>query len=185
MFIYRNKLRLGYDCEVYVGQNLMNGLMSHGFKVYHDFPATDTFNIDHIAVGPTGVFAIETKGRAKQVTIEKDNWQVTFDGTKLIFPSWTEDRPVIQATAQAKWLSEWLSSATGQPVTVSPVLAIPGWFVKMKGYTGLKIYNGKNPEFLAKPAKGQLFLDGQAIQSISHQLEAKCRDIKSTAYRKD
>ncbi len=52
MFNYRNRLRLGYDCELAVGQDL-NELIGKGFKIYHDFPA-DGFNIDHIAIGTTG-----------------------------------------------------------------------------------------------------------------------------------
>lgn len=59
----RNKLRLACECEMAVGQELHNSLI-HGFKIFHDFPANQ-FNIDHIAIGPSGVFAIETKGRAK------------------------------------------------------------------------------------------------------------------------
>lgn len=68
-FHHRNKLRLGYECEVATGQGL-NELLRYGFNVYHDFPA-DGFNIDHIAIGPTGVFAIEVKGRVNRL-IQRD-----------------------------------------------------------------------------------------------------------------
>src|SRR5690606_36507842 len=49
----RTHYRLGYDCELMVGQGL-HTLLEKGFRVFHDFPA-DGFNIDHIAIGPTGV----------------------------------------------------------------------------------------------------------------------------------
>jgi hypothetical protein len=98
LFQRRNRLRLAHECEVVVGQYLHN-LLPHGFKIYHDFPA-DRFNIDHIAIGPTGIFAIETKGRAKQIKAENENWKLTFDGESLRFPGWTEKQPVQQARRQ-------------------------------------------------------------------------------------
>ena len=55
----RRNLRLGYEGEIAVGQEL-NQLMLQGKHVYHDFPA-DKFNIDHIVVGRSGIFAVETK----------------------------------------------------------------------------------------------------------------------------
>lgn len=55
--------RLGYEGEVAVGQELSQ-LMFNGFHIFHDLPA-DGFNIDHIVVGSTGVFAVETKARSK------------------------------------------------------------------------------------------------------------------------
>ncbi len=180
LFNYRNKLRLGYDCELAVGQDLTE-LIGKGFKVYHDFPA-DGFNIDHIAIGPTGVFAIETKGRSKQVKAEKGNWELTFDGKTLKFPGWSESKPITQAISQARWLNLWLSSATGEAQTVTPVLAIPGWYIKRTQPSKLLIYNGKKSEFLANGAK---VLSGKRIKAISHQIENKCRDVKNTSYRKD
>ncbi len=180
MVNYRNMLRLGYDCELAVGQDL-TGLISKGFKIYHDFPA-DGFNIDHVAIGPTGVFAIETKGRSKQVKAEKGNWELTFDGKTIIFPGWSESEPITQAISQARWLNLWLSSATGEPQTVTPVLAIPGWYIKRTKPSKLLIYNGKKSDFLANGAK---VLSEKRIKAISHQVENKCRDVENTSYRKD
>ncbi|HBG18245.1 MAG TPA: hypothetical protein DDY32_02945 [Desulfobulbaceae bacterium] len=176
----RNVLRLGCECEQAVGQDL-NELLRYGFNVYHDFPAGD-FNIDHIAIGPTGVFAIETKGRAKQLKAEKENWKVSFDGETLHFPTWSEREPIAQAKRQAKWLSKWLESATGSPQQVFPVLAIPGWFIERTKPSDLRIYPGKNSTFLAK---GQATLSKERIQALSHQVEAKCRDIKTSSYKKE
>ncbi len=180
MFKYRNKLKLGYDCELAVGQDLTQ-LISKGFKIFHDFPA-DGFNIDHIAIGPTGVFAIETKGRSKHVNAEKDNWKLTFDGKTLKFPGWSESKPITQAIKQAQWLNLWLSSATGEPQKITPVLAIPGWFINRTEPSNLLIYNGKNSDFLAKRT---IVLSEKRIHDISVHVENKCRDVENTSYRKD
>jgi len=180
IFKRRNVVRLGYECELAVGQDL-SGLIRYGFKVYHDFPA-EGFNIDHIAIGPTGVFAIETKGRSKQVNVEKENWKLTFDGDTLRFPGWTERKPVQQAKRQAKDLSKWIESAIGEQQSVVPVLAIPGWFITRKKQSNLRIYNGKGSYYLAK---GQVVLSDKQIKAISHQVEEKCRDVKPDSYKKD
>lgn len=174
----RNSKRVGYECELAVGQDL-NQLLPLGFKVFHDFPARK-FNIDHIAVGPTGVFAIETKGRARIKKQENENWKVEFDGEKLNFPGWVETKPIAQAKRQAKWLQKWISEATGENIPVTPVLAIPGWFITRKISSNLKIYNGKHSSFLAKSSPS---ITSKQIQVISFQIEQKCRDIKAMSYK--
>lgn len=179
-FKRRNTLRLGYECELVVGQDLID-LVLKGFRVYHDLPA-DGFNIDHIAIGPTGVFAIETKGRSKQINTEKENWKLTFDGDTLHFPGWTERKPIQQARRQAKWLSNWLNSATGEPQNVVPVLVIPGWYINRKKKSDLRVGNNKELYHLAN---GPRVLSDKQIQKIAHQVEEKCRDIKPKAYKKD
>jgi len=180
MLKQRNDLRLGYECELAVGQDLYE-LIRYGFRVFHDFPA-DSFNIDHIAIGPTGVFAIETKGRSKQVNAEKENWKLSFDGETLRFPSWSESKPIEQARRQAVWLSKWIEAATGTPQQVVPVLAFPGWFISRTKPSDLRIYNGKGSYHLAK---GQRILPDDRIQAISYQLDNKCRDVKPGSYKKD
>jgi hypothetical protein len=176
----RNDLRLGYDCELMTGQELA-GLIKDGFKIFHDFPA-GTFNIDHIAVGPTGIFAIETKGRAKNKVAEKKNWEVQFDGKQLVFPEWTETKPIAQTINQAKWLKKWIHQATGIECKVDPVLVLPGWYIKRTGPSDVKVYNGKNPFFLAK---GTTLMTPQQIQAVSFQIEQKCRTVSHSAYRND
>lgn len=162
----RTHYRLGYDCELMVGQGL-HTLLAKGFRVFHDFPG-DGFNIDHIAIGPTGVFAIETKGRAKSSKAENRNWEVRYDGRQLAFPGWTETRPITQAVEQARWLRTWLCQATGSETPVEPVLAVPGWYIKRTGSGGPRAYNGKSPDFLAKGAQ---VLSAERIRGIAFQVE--------------
>jgi len=71
-----------------------------------------------------------------------------FDGKTLKFPTWSETKPIQQAQNQSQWLNKWLSSAIGEVVVVTPVLAIPGWFIKRSAKSNTYIYNGKSPEKL-------------------------------------
>lgn len=179
---HRQDLYLGLDAELAVGQEL-NALMFSGFRVFHDFPA-ENFNIDHVVVGPSGVFAVETKGRPKPIKGRgKVDSKVFSDGEVLKFPDWNETEPLEQARWQAKWLSKWLSSAVGQPVSAKPVLALPGWFVEMTKRSDVIVYSGKSPQFFSKLQTGEPLSESQ-ILSIAHQLEQRCRDVAPSAYQK-
>lgn len=85
--------RLGFKGERYVGQYL-NDLVANGSKVYHDLlcrSANKDFNIDHVMLGPAGVFVIETKARRKPQHLKgKSKAQVTYDGHCLVFPTFTD-----------------------------------------------------------------------------------------------
>ncbi len=173
----RNSLRLGLDCERAVGQEL-NQLMLDGYQVYHDFPA-ENFNIDHVVIGTNGVFAVETKGRAKLV---QGNVKIIYDGQGLQFPTHYEREPINQAKRQADWLAKWLTSAVGAEVAVKPALVFPGWYIDRKK-PGLLIYSGENPRVVYKNAGGSV-LSAEMIQRIAHQVEQRCRDVEPVAYQK-
>lgn len=177
----RTSLRLGLDCELAVGQEL-NQLMLEGCRIYHDFPA-EKFNIDHIVVSPKGVFAIETKGRAKpDKKGGMEEAKVTYDGQVLRFPGWSESDPIQQAKEQAAWLSKWLSSAVGESIAVQPVLALPGWYIVREKSTDLFIFNGKNPDNMLRHSN--ISLSETLTKRIIHQLEQQCRNIEPVAYCK-
>lgn len=184
--IHRNKkqtqhLGLGLDAELAVGQEL-NQLMRDGYWVYHDFPAEE-FNIDHVLIGPSGVFAVETKGRSKP--LKKDGSserEVIYDGESLQYPHMKEQKPLKQAESQARWLEKWLTSAVGEPVAVTPVLAIPGWFVKQTQRKGIPVINGKNPgAFFTK--FGNANLSEKLQRQIVHQIDRRCRTVLPRAYQ--
>jgi hypothetical protein len=169
------KLRLGLDGEIAVAQ-LVDPLKRHGFYVYHDFQAKG-FNIDHVLVGSNGVFAVESKARSKpdRGNNQKDS-KVIFDGQQLIFPDHRESAPIEQTKRQAKWLSQWISSAVGENISVTPLLVIPGWWVDIKAkLIEINITNGINLNFITKANSNSLLSDKQ-IKQITHQLEQKCED---------
>ncbi len=179
ILLQRNKLLLAYECELAVGQDLHSSL-TNGFKIFHDFPA-DNFNIDHIAVGPTGVYAIETKGRPKPAKARNENWKVSFDGNALIFPNWKDQASLKQARRQAAWLQKWIKNSTQESINVTPVLALAGWFIERKANSDIIIYNGKNSSFIERKPKQ---LNEKQIQNIAFQIAKECRNVTSKSYKK-
>ena len=144
----RNNLRVGLEAERAVGEEL-NRICTFGCLSFHDFPAGN-FNIDHILISKSGVYAIETKGRSKLIAVD-NNWKVQYENNKLIFPNTEETKPIQQAKNQAQWLSNFLSQKLRDEIQVKAVLAIPGWYTELKQKPkNLIITNGKNLTFLAK-----------------------------------
>ena len=174
------QLRLGYEGELAVGQEL-NQLMSVGYRVYHDFPA-DGFNVDHVVIGATGVFAVETKARRKLVTGDgRADAKVDYTGQILRFPSWTDRKTLDQTQRQAQWLSRWLSSAVGESVHVHAAVTLPGWYVTQTGRGDVLVFNGKRPDTVFPKVRGAR-LSPEMVQRIAHQVEAKCRDVAPRAF---
>lgn len=162
-------LRLGYECEVAVGQEL-DLLMLQGYRIYHDIEA-EGFNIDHLAIGPNGVFAIETKGRRRPLknVDSRQRYRVTCYKDRLQFPTWSECDVFNQADRQSKWVSSWLSSATGMEVKSLPVIVLPGWFLDRKEKTLVHCLAGKEICSTLPKINSQR-LTPEEIERISHQV---------------
>ena len=122
------QLRLAMEGERAVGQYLER-LREQGYQVFHDVIG-EGFNLDHVVIGPAGVFTIETKTWSKPA---KGSPKITFDGEHILVGGFTPDRdPVLQAKAQSGWLRGLLSESTGRKFTVKPVIVFPGWFIEQK-----------------------------------------------------
>jgi hypothetical protein len=116
----------GIRGERIVGQ-LLENLRSVGCKVYHDVEE-DGYNIDHVIIGPHGVFAIETKAPSKPA---KGQSSVAFDGeTVKVGTHKADPAPVVQAKASARRVRAILREMTGQEPNVAPVLLYVNWFVE-------------------------------------------------------
>jgi hypothetical protein len=102
----KKRLRRAYAGLQTVAREV-NRLMLCGYHVYHDFPS-GRFFIDHIVVGPNGIFAIQSR-----TTPAIDSGPDAEDG---------ENRA---ATFYASWLANWLLTAAGEALRVQPVLTRP------------------------------------------------------------
>src|SRR6266850_4953397 len=117
-------LKLGRDGEKAVGQ-FLESLRGRGYRVFHDVVGGN-FNLDHVLIGPAGVFIVETKTHSKP----SGDARVVFDGETIRIDGFEPDRdPVIQAKAQASWLRELLTESTGRNFAVKSAIVFPGWYV--------------------------------------------------------
>ena len=167
----RRIIRLSYEGELAVGRELEQ--FAHGgFHVYHGFPA-ETFNIDHVVVGPKGVFAVETKTYAKPAPKDRvEDATVEYDGRMLYFPKGEDFKTIDQARQKASWLSAWLGKAIGEPIAARAIVALPGWFVKRTSAEGIPVVNPKQFSSLFKHIKPRPLSDSM-IMRINQQLDKK------------
>jgi hypothetical protein len=119
-------LRQGAEGEKVVGQ-FLERLRENGYHVFHDLIGTG-FNVDHVLIGPAGVFTVETKTWSKP---QRGEARIKFDGEQLAVAGREQERnPVVQARAQAGWLKGLLTESTGRPYEVFPVVVFPGWYIE-------------------------------------------------------
>jgi Nuclease-related domain len=176
----RSDRYLAYFGERVVAE-VLDPLKGAGWHVYHNVPCesgAERFNIDHVAVGPGGVFAIRTTTRRKGNTREgREDYKVFFDGEQLSWP-WGEDQHGIDAALRnAKWLQQWLTRTTAEKPPVVPVLALPGWAVEADATSALRVVNPSwLPELLT--GNGSIVLNEKQIDLCARQLDQRCRDVQ-------
>lgn len=171
-------IRLGLRGEQAVAEAL-NEAADCGFRSFHDLPAEDTWNIDHVAVGTRGVFLIETKARRRRGSRNGQRaHEVLYDGQCLQFPSYQTSKPIEQARNNAKWLSNFLEKKTGEPVWVEPLVVLPGWYVQNAGKQNFPV-KAMNAVYLPGYLRGQGEKIGAAqVRRIIAALDEKCRTLE-------
>lgn len=165
-------LRQAEEGEKAVGQYLER-LREQGYQVFHDVLG-DGFNVDHVLVGPAGVFSVETKTFSKPARGEA---KIVFDGEHIVVDGFEPDRnPVVQARAQAGWLRDLLAASTGRRFAVRPVVLFPGWFIEQQGASTRELWvlNPKAfPEFLKRESAA---LAQEDVQLASFHLSRYIRE---------
>lgn len=141
---------LGFLGERYVGQQL-DRVRFMGYSVFHDIQIGDKeANIDHLLIGPGGIFVVETKTCSKP---EKGGCTVKYTGDTILVNGRESDRnPVRQVQAEADYIRDIFESlldsapelkgkfTKDRPLPIRQLLVYPGWYVD---YSEAK---GKNPD---------------------------------------
>lgn len=119
-------LRSGSDGKKVVEQYL-DRLREEGYQVFHDVVGTG-YNMDHVLIGPAGLFCIETRTFDKH---QGPDVRVAFDGEHILVDGLAPDRdPTVQARAQSAWISQLLTAGTGRIFPTRPVILFPGCYVE-------------------------------------------------------
>lgn len=121
-------IRQGMEGEQVVGQFLEEFCRPMNYKVFHDLVG-DHFNVDHILVGPGGIYVLETKTISKPVV---GSPVVTYEGQTVTIDGHTPDRdPIAQAKAEVNYVRQLLTECTGRKnIPVRPVVLYPGWYIE-------------------------------------------------------
>lgn len=175
--------KLGYLGELAVAEALAELPSSAGWRVFHDVRMQglnqNELNIDHVAVGPNGVFAIETKTWSKSREQVRRGEDLVVAGDRVSFPERDgrpDKFPLGQAKAAACTLAEALQEVTDHRDFVNARVVTPGWTLYYKGRQNRDICEvGCLASFLEK-TEGTLPEARRA--AIVDFLDAHCRDLR-------
>lgn len=171
---------LGLRGEELVAQQLYP-LYQEDFRIYHDFPLqgrSQAANIDHIVIGPTGVFVIETKMRRKhkKLKTKQESHKVTFDGEQLIYPTFTDRHGIDQTAGNAQHLFEFLKTRTGKAFPVQGILVLPGWYVNQTKPSKIQVCSHKT--LTKRILQNRASLDKDRIRQAVIAVRDVCCDVK-------
>jgi Nuclease-related domain len=89
--------------------------LPQGWHAFHDIPVgTSGVNIDHLVVGPAGVFTVNTKNLSGKIWLATRTLRVNGRMTDLL----------PKATSEARRAARLLEKRLGRPITVTPILSI-------------------------------------------------------------
>ncbi len=174
----RENWRLGARGEQLVGEALNDpAILAAGYRIYHDVPGSEGWNIDHVVVGPGGVYVIETKARSKRPGNDgQPSHEVQYDGQSLRFPHWEDRKTLDQVKANVEWLRRWLGDHVSKDLAFHAIVVIPGWFVRANGNYPVKVMNSK---YLKGFLPGQPKTFGPSILNPAlSKLEERCRTLE-------
>lgn len=150
--------RIGAQGERLTGRALEK--LPKSYRVLHDLPMPRSkANIDHVVVGPTGVFTVETKNYKNAVTIK--GGRAYSAGRRL-------DGVVKQARRQAAAVAE----RTG--ATVTPIVCVHGAGVRLDGLFQKPVVQGvrfcSGGRLRKTIARYPVDLDDDTVQEVAHRL---------------
>jgi len=133
-FNIRHEVRtwqLGENGEQYVGQTLEKDIRPLGYDVFHDIvikKGKRQYNLDHVLIGPNGVYVVETKAWRKP---EKGSPEIEYkDGHLYKMGQEIKDDIVRETISLAKAANTLFFELTGRAYYVKPILVVAGWFCK-------------------------------------------------------
>jgi hypothetical protein len=169
--------RLGLRGEQAVAEALHSPeVAGAGYFTFHDVPSEAGGNIDHIVVGPGGVFIIETKTRSQQRPLQgKKRNRLYFDGATVTFPTGNWNRTAsAQVQRNAECVRSWLQRVAAS-VTVKPLLVFPGWEVHMTEPSEVKAMSSHSLPFYFKDLAPR-FSEAE-LKAMRAVLDARTRNV--------
>ena len=172
-------LRYGHEAELVAGQEL-SGLGEHGYRVFHDVPLGERMaKVDHVLVGPAGVFAVQTETRAARGGAGER--EVTYDGASLRFTRRRETAPLEQAIEHAGLVHDWLTAEVGEWLPVQPVVVLPGWRVRRTDVSGIPVLAASRIRHFFGRLRPKPAMNDALIERVAACLDARCNGTPAHA----
>ncbi|MFJ8197294.1 nuclease-related domain-containing protein [Streptomyces sp. NPDC096152] len=160
-----DRWRKGLAGERRVGAEL-NRLGRHGWRVLHSIPLANKVDVDHLLIGPGGVFSINTKHHHKRAVWVGDDSVIVDHGKPAPYAR--------KSRAEAKRVGRVLERYCDFPVPVEPVLVFVGVTELKVVATQLdvRVYQERQVSALA-PLSGVLTADQvEQVYSVARHRQA-------------
>lgn len=165
------RLKLGRDGERAVGQ-VLERLLANGYHIFHDVPG-DGWNIDHVIVGPGGIFTVETKTLSKP---EKGRAAIQYGGDTLLKGGVDLGSCLDQAKAQATSLRRLVGESLGRTYPIQPTIVFPGWFIEASSGAQNEVWV-LEPKALLKWVRGsRKALDPEQVREVRRAISQYVRE---------
>lgn len=172
------RYRLGREGERSVAQTL-EALKPEGYFVLNDIRVGESergWNIDHLLVGPAGIFTIETKTLMKP---RDGRNKIVYQAPRLFTGNLDLSQHLVQSASQATRVRGMLDEYGLTPGNVRSVLLFPGWFIEYQTGRERSIWVLEPKAFIKWVRNAPVVLSAQDCQALlqffdGHQQATTC-----------
>lgn len=165
--IRRRRVKFLRDANIAIGHQLQQ--LPSGFaRVYHDVP-TSTGVVDHVLVGPTGVYAVNVIARrsAKRSHARLRENEVQFANGK---PS----ASVVRVASRTRQLQKDFRRITGSKIRVRSVIAVPGWDIGEQTGDEHLLVNERTIAMITGWKDNSDYLMNEDVDAMRNDLFSRC-----------
>ncbi len=167
-FISWHEVRFLRDANIAVGHQLQRIAAAQGCA-YHDVPTPNGF-IDHVLIGPTGVYAINVVARRH---LKKA--AVCLNGSNLHFSNNETTLSIVNIVAAAKRMEKEFCQIAGKNIRVRSVIAVPGWHVQDQTGNEHLLVNERTLPMISGWKDQNDFLMNEDVIALQKVLTARCK----------
>lgn len=173
--LYRSRQPLLFDtwARKAVGHALQRTAL-RGFWTVHDVRENDR-TLDHVVVGPTGVFLLSVVVRVPEPGPEGSPVAILQQGA-LHLGDEKLSQPLASALRNCRWLSEHLYGIVGHEIPVRSVLVVPGWSVRREGENSHLLVNERNVAMFTGWKQDDAYLMKEDMAKIQAELARMARN---------
>jgi hypothetical protein len=170
------EVRFLRDANIAVGHSLQRIASNHG-RVFHDV-STSAGIVDHVMVGPSGVYAINVVARRGA-----GKGSVKIEGDELHFSRRHAAEPLVDIATKTTRLENDFRRLLRNAVRVRSVIAIPGWQVEAQNGDGCLLVNERTLPMIRGWKNEADYLMDEDVEALLDYLTSNGR--RSTSRRRN
>ena len=165
------------DASIAVGHSLQRIASGHG-RVFHDV-ATSAGIVDHVIVGPSGIYAVNVVARR---SVRKGTAQLS--GNELHFSPRDRTVSIVDIAAKTTRLERDFRQLLKNSVRVRSVIAVPGWRIADQASEGHLVVNERTLPMLRGWKDEADYLMNEDVEALHNHLTSTCKRSRTSRPKK-